>query len=1725
MKRTLLSIMTMVLLWSSAQAQDWVDKMNDPNASFKEVQDAFNSQWRNRSYEKGHGYKQFKRWEYYWSSYLNEDGKLPQSSQYAQDRARYFSQKQQQRSTTSGNWTLAEPTNKSELDQGVGRVQWVTADPNNANILWIGTPAGGLWKSTDAGQNWTPKGDNLPSMGVSGIVIDPNNSNIMYISTGDPDGRHTYSFGVLKSTDGGNTWNSTGLSFGYTHFFRIYDLRMHPTNSQILFAATSTGIWRTTNGGTNWNRVYNISHTSDIEFHPTNPDILYFSNFDSVYKSTNGGTTWSKLTNGLPTDSGSRIELAVTKAKPDYLYVIAAKSNNTGKGIYRSTDGGSSFTTQTTNVPIGSQAWWDLCIAVSPTNADEVYIGGVYMYKSTNGGQNFSSIGASAERGGKYMHADHHNIIWIGNTIYSCNDGGLYKSTNNGAGWFFLGNGLDIMQLYRVSTYKYDVNYLTAGSQDNGTSRLKNGVWKKIQGADGMNNIISYDDPNVIYTCTQNGGGPHKSTNGGESLTYVKGNINESGEWVTPYIQNAQNPNTLYAGFQNVWKTTQGGTVWTKISNFVTSNKIHDLAQSESDNQTLWFSRTSQIYKTTNEGGNWTQVTIPYNYRSNIAIDPANPNRVWIANEGTSSGKKVYKTVDGGATWTNVSGGLPNIPVKHIIYQKGSNDAIYIATDYGVFFRDNTMSDWKAFNGGLPNTRVDDIEINYGAGKIVAATYGRGVWISDLHTTAAKPVADFKTEQTNGCKGLVAQFKNFSPNATSYSWSFPGGTPSTSTAANPSVTYNTGGSHNVTLTVTNANGSHTITKNNYVTVSGGLINSFPYTENFDSFTVGTPGTMQNGWMNDTTDNGDWFVHKGVAPVRAKTPPANAGPNTDHTSGNGNYLLVESSQIGNNKIASLLTPCFDFSGVANPAIEYYQHVYGYPYSFAFNLDIFVDGQWTNTITPTVSQPIGDKWVRNTLDLKAYAGKVVRFRFRAKCNGSALDWGIDDFKVWSHTPAAPSIDFIADPTTGPASMSVKFTDNSNNFPTSWSWSFPGGTPSTSTAQNPTVTYNAGGKYNVVLTATNAHGTTTKTKTEYITVNGNAYNMSNKTVTDCVGAIFDSGGATNSYNNNESFVFTIAPTNATSVTINTALWQMGSDDYLTLYNGTSTSAPVIGTYSGQFGIGGVVTPGTKTANSGAMTLKFTSSASGTSPGFKLTWTANGGSCGTEKPVAAFTSSKTSVVEGESIQFTDQSTKTPTSWAWSFPGGTPSSSTVQNPNITYNTPGTYAVTLTATNAGGNNVLTKNAYITVTPKITKFNMSNKTVTECSGTLYDSGGNTANYKNSENFTFVINPANADKVTMNFASWSVENSYDFLKIYNGTSASAPLLGSYSGTSPGTVVANSGAMTLVFTSDYSENRTGWEATWNCSKNTNPPVAAFTASSTNINKGGTVTFTDTSSNKPTAWAWSFEGGTPATSTAQNPTVTYNAVGTYKVTLTATNSFGSDAEVKTGFITVTDQPVEYNMSNKTVTDCKGRLYDAGGKSGNYSNDENYTFVINPTGATSITLTTNSWNVENNYDFLKIYNGTSASAPLLGSYSGTTPGTVTANSGAVTLVFTSDYMINQSGFDISWNATGASCGTTAAASPIAESSNTLTDPLSKKTDLDAKVFPVPVKNSVYITLNNTPASVYTISILDNLGRTVKSVKSNESRNAIDVSALKAGNYYIKVIVDSNVLLKRFIKE
>jgi len=865
-------------------SQEWVknlptDKAQKGELTFQDIQNAFNQyntengvlggkRLINGQKVKVPGWKQFKRWEYFWETRVNPvTGEFPKTSA-AEEFARYLKTNPSGKSN-SGTWSAVGPSTSTGGYAGIGRVNCIAFHPTDNNTFWIGTPSGGLWKTTDGGSTWTVLTDNNSVLGVSDIAIpsDYATSNTIYIATGDRDGGSVWSLGggntndnnsmgVLKSTDGGATWNTTGLTYTVSQNKLVGRLLIHPTNTNIILAGTSDGVKKTIDGGVNWTSEYTGTYIIDMEFKPGDPTIVYASNKDywgiaRIIKSTNTGDSWSIAKSFADTDY--RVEIAVTPNDAQYIYAIVANRSSGLTGIFKSTDGGTSFT-QKINGDDSNKAYlyyysdgsggnsgqgsYDLSIAVSPTDKNKVIIGGVNSWKTIDGGTTWiicnmwTSYNGYNFSGAPEVHADKHvHSYRTDGTLFEGNDGGIYKSANNGTSWTDLSNGIVVSQIYRLGVSQTDFNMTINGLQDNGSKLADGAIWSDVTGGDGMECIIDFTDKNIQYA-TYVEGEIYRTTDLWSNSTTISDNISggNAGSWVTPYIMDPNNHNTLYVGYSDVWKTTNKGNSFTKISTMNTADKIRSMAIAASNSSYLYVADQNTVWKTTNGGTSWSVITgtlpISTNNITYLAVDFANENTIWVTLGGYNT-QRVYESTNGGSTWTNISTGLPNLPVMCVVQNKLSTGKkqLYVGTDVGVYVKNGT-DNWQLFSQGLPNVVVTELDIYYNTAvpensKIRAATYGRGLWQSDLFSLPAiAPVAAFSASSTTIQQGEQITFTDSSTQEpTSWEWTFTGGTPELSTVQNPQIVYNTAGVFDVTLVATNSAGSDTETKTGFITVN------------------------------------------------------------------------------------------------------------------------------------------------------------------------------------------------------------------------------------------------------------------------------------------------------------------------------------------------------------------------------------------------------------------------------------------------------------------------------------------------------------------------------------------------------------------------------------------------------------------------------------------------------------------------------------------------------------------------------------------------------------------------------------------------------------------------------------------------------------------------------------------------------------------------------------------
>lgn len=1345
-KFTLRATLTGILMLaglSFLQAQPWVEglDLNDPNVTFYQVQQNFNQYWANRPIERGKGWKAYKRWEEFMEPRVYPTGRFYNPNRAYLEYNNWLQQNGGGMTTQAiANWQLMGPTQVPGNGGGSGRLSAIAFQPGNNQIIYVGAPAGGLWKSTNYGATWTPLTDHLPTLGVSDIAIDPGNTNIIYIATGDRDAGDTYAVGVMKSTDGGITWNNTGMNWNITQARTVNRLIMHPANSQILIAACSNGIWRTTNGGTNWTQTQTTGDHKDMEMNPNNPDTIYATSTNVIRRSVDNGVTWASITS---ISGVNRIEFAVSPANSNYVYALCSKSSDNGfHSLRRSTDRGATWTVMSTSPNIlgwnttgtdsGGQGWYDLSLAVNPTNANWIIAGGVNQYHSTNGGTNWTLNAHWYGGGGKpYVHADIHWITFepgSSSIIYSLNDGGIFRTTNSGTAWTDISAGLSIAMMYGISNNPAVSTTVWAGHQDNGTNRLQSGSWSQRIGGDGMWCLNSHTNTNTVYGSLYYGD-IQRSTNGGTSFTQVAGNgvngITEDGGWVTPFIQDPNNASILYAGYTRIWKTTNGGNAWSMSHSIPGTGKIVAMDMSAANSNVVYSAKSTKMYRNTTDitaGLPVSSASITY-----IRVDPADEDRVWVTFSGFSAANKICRTTDGGSTWTNITYNLPNLPVNCVEYIPGTAEEIYIGTDVGVYTFDPATNTWSAFNTGLPNVIVRDLKLHAGSNKLRAGTYGRGLWETDLNTTPQPPVADFLASSTSICTGNSIGFSDISTNQpTSWSWSFPGGTPSTSTTQNPTVTYSTPGTYDVTLTATNGQGSDVETKTMYIVVgsSGGAL---PLIEDFESGVFST-----NGWTLSNPDNGITWDIVG-------------------TSGN-----TSGSQSARMNIWPYST-VGERDGMISKALDLTQYLsvnlafkHAYRRSSTSDVDsllIYVSTDCGVTFTDIVyqrgSQPMATNVITNTdyvpstvndwclngtydtcyqnIDLSAYIPySAVMVKFETY-NGYGGNIFVDDINITGvvNTPA-PVADFTASNTVICPGQQVNFTDMSTNSPATWVWSFTGGTPGSSSSQNPAVTYASPGTYTVSLTVTNPGGNDTKTVNGYIVVVAGSTALINAPTNT---VICGSGSLTLSSTNTASsyqWMLNGSPITGANGSSYNATAAGTYDLVVTTGTCTDTSAvPVVVTLT-------PATPAVVTAQNGILTIcgsmgvNLIGSGGGT-----YQWLLNGSpipwgttsTLNTSQPgnydlvvdnagCIDTTNSSTVVVQGTMptanftytvvnnvVTFTDGSSNG-TSWFWDF--GDSQTSNVQNPGShTYTNTGTYVMTQIVSNGACSDTVVYQVIIT----------------------------------------------------------------------------------------------------------------------------------------------------------------------------------------------------------------------------------------------------------------------------------------------------------------------------------------------------------------------------------------------------------------------------------------------
>lgn len=760
----------------------WVDMMLS-NVNYFQTVRAYNLYFSNKEKIKGTGYKQFERWAENAKHRIDENGNFkPQT--FLLDEWQFY--KHTHLTSRGGNpkWVSLGPFRNPQpasMQRGVGRINAIGFHPTDENVLYAGAPAGGFWYSKDKGQNWIKSNtDELPSFGVSaiGVIPVPSSEPIILVGTGDRDANDAPGYGIYVSTDGGINFTPSNTGMGATIVNKIL---VNPLDNKVVVAATASGIFKSKDQGKNWARTTSGSNYKDIAYHPEDTSIMYATSGGSFYRSTNGGNSWALSQSGFSSSGRSRMAIAVTKANPSIVYVVAVTANtNDMEGFYKSSNQGQSFAKViqrgnvknplgfNTNGGTGGQGWYDLAIDADPRDSNTVFVGGINIFKTQSAGDTFRCVAFwSYHPTIPWVHADIHCMVRnpLNNELYIGSDGGIDYTVNEGISYNNRNYGLAISQFYNLGVSQLSLTKFITGAQDNGTSTGNSSEdWTAEVAGDGMHCEISHFDTDIMFGSLYYGD-IQRTRNNGTSWNRISSSISETGPWVTPYQVHPTVNDILVAVYNNVWVSKNAATGNT-VSFIKTTNNI------TSEGSAIRFSNSNPNYVFVGwEDGN-------IRYSSNI--QSASPtfssmsnsmgvggqindietsyndvNKLYVAR-----GTKIFKTANLGANWTNISGTLPNVNINCIVADKFASEGLYVGTDAGIYYKDSTMSDWILYSDGFSlNAPVRDIEIVYDPecsikSKIFAATYGRGLWVNTVYVNTNS--GDFTLTSDKGnevCQG------------------------------------------------------------------------------------------------------------------------------------------------------------------------------------------------------------------------------------------------------------------------------------------------------------------------------------------------------------------------------------------------------------------------------------------------------------------------------------------------------------------------------------------------------------------------------------------------------------------------------------------------------------------------------------------------------------------------------------------------------------------------------------------------------------------------------------------------------------------------------------------------------------------------------------------------------------------------------------------------------------
>ena len=750
--------------------------------------------------KKRSGIKQYKRVEEYLLSRLGSNGELINVSakKYHAYEAykRTHAIEEQRDNTHNGGWYYIGPDDiipqNSVSVHGQGRVNSFAFHPTDQDIVYCATAGGGLWKTENKGQTWAPMTDGIPVMGTSGVVIDNTDPDILYLLSGDgvgsngsPFGYNTFtrsSVGVFKSTDGGNVWGLTGLTFDDSVAVATREIHIDPENNQRLYVCSSKGLYRTEDGGDNWIEILNES-VYELDFKPGESNHIYVIDKENVYVSDNHGDTWDTV--AIPAVAGQkeRMTLTTCSSSPEVVYLLASPVDTLTamdtvpdhRGFYISIDAGENFALITTrpnilmsNDPMefSSQAYYDLAMVCHPTQPFRVMVGTIGVWQTSDFGYNWTHDNGI----NSFYHADIHalQVNPLDSMLYLGCDGGVYTSPDFGGTFSYRSGNMGTSLYYKLATSPFFTDFILAGAQDNGVHLRDDDelVFDRVFYDDGMESIFHPTNEAMAISSAQFGEVNLSLDTGRTFTTILPMTESDSSDWTIPILLDANDDSVIYAGYKPILKSIDQGATWFATSHDTIS--AHRILINNRSNPDVLFAgacRTCgdadnnfEFYRSEDAGATWERIDgnsgFPASRFITAAVqNPDDENEIWITCGGFEENDKVYRSVNGGDSWSNATGDLPDVPVNAIIFEDNNGSpggAVYIGTDIGVFYRNDELVNWVYFSNFLPKVEVTDLDIDYNGGFVRAATYGRGLWQSELYTTCPQNISLDHTNQPLG---------------------------------------------------------------------------------------------------------------------------------------------------------------------------------------------------------------------------------------------------------------------------------------------------------------------------------------------------------------------------------------------------------------------------------------------------------------------------------------------------------------------------------------------------------------------------------------------------------------------------------------------------------------------------------------------------------------------------------------------------------------------------------------------------------------------------------------------------------------------------------------------------------------------------------------------------------------------------------------------------------------